>query len=95
MLRLRLLAVGLFLLTCIAAAPSPTMAGPERPDTWRQTRQGWQHSEDFLSPPIEYRRAALHPTVVGLLEVLLTVSATLTLSNDRRASRSRAAIVKR
>ena len=84
MSRLRFLAVGILLMVWFAAAASPTIAD-DRADTWRQTRQGWQHSEDFLGPPVEYRRPALHPAVVGSLEVLLTMSAMLALSNDRRA----------
>jgi hypothetical protein len=85
MLRLRSLAIGLFVLTVIIAAASPTPAADGAPDTWRQTSQGWQHSEDFLSPSVEYRRPALHPAIVGSLEILLTMSALLALSNDRRA----------
>ena len=87
MSRLRFLAAGLLLITCIASAQSPSMAASERSDTWRQTSEGWQRSDDFLSPPIVYRRPALHPAVVGSFEVLLTVWAMLTLSNDRRSSR--------
>jgi hypothetical protein len=86
MSRLRFLAVGLFLLAWFAAAASPSRADDDRADTWRQTRQGWQHREDFLEPPVEYRRPALHPALVGSLEVLLTMSAMLALSNDRRAN---------
>ena len=86
MSRLRFLAIGFWLLAWFAAAASPSTADDDRADTWRQTRQGWQHSEDFLGPPIEYRRPALHPAVVGSLEVLLTMSAMLALSNDRRAN---------
>ncbi len=85
MSRLRFLAVGFLLLAWFAAAASPTIADDDRADTWRQTRQGWQHSEDFLGLPVEYRRPVLHPAVVGSLEVLLTMSAMLALSNDRRA----------
>ncbi len=86
MSRLRFLAVGFFLLAWLVAAASPSTAGEARIDTWRQTRQGWQRSEDFLGPPIEYRRPALHPALVGSLEVLLTMSAMLALSNERRVA---------
>jgi hypothetical protein len=90
MSRLRFLAIGFWLLPWFAAAASPSTADDDRADTWRQTRQGWQHSEDFLGPPIEYRRPALHPAVVGSLEVLLTMSAMLAFSNDRRANAQKA-----
>jgi hypothetical protein len=85
MSRLRSLAIGLFVLAIIPAATCPATAADGRPDTWRQTSQGWQHGEEFLGPPLEYPRPALHPAVVGSLEVLLTMSAMLALSNDRRA----------
>src|SRR5580704_14904131 len=54
-------------------------------DPWRQTSQGWQRCENFLGPPIEYRRPALHPAVVGTLEVLLSVTALLALGERHRA----------
>jgi hypothetical protein len=85
MSRLRFLAAGLFLLTWFVAA-SPSTGSEQRADTWRQTRQGWQHSEDFIGPPVEYRRPSLHPAVVGSLEVLLTMLAMLALPNDGRAT---------
>jgi hypothetical protein len=87
---LRILAIGLFLLACFAAAAEgPSTAVEDGADTWRQTRQGWQHGEDFLGPPIEYGRPALHPAVVGSLEVLLTMSAMLTFSDNRRTRAAR------
>ncbi len=46
---------------------------------WRRTREGWQRIE-LLRPAIPYRRPALHPAVVGSLEVLLTMTAMLALS---------------
>lgn len=55
-------------------------------DSWRQTGQGWQRCEDFLGPPIEYASPALHPLVVGALEVLLSVAALLALGDGRRAT---------
>lgn len=66
---------------------------------WRRTREGWQRIE-LLRPAIPYRRPALHPAVVGSLEVLLTMTAMLALSannvvpqrkrrDNRRQSRSR------
>jgi len=61
-------------------AACPSIAGESRLDSWRQTRQGWERREDFLSPSFEYRRPTLHPAVVGSLEVLLSVTAMLALS---------------
>ena len=82
MLRIRLLAVGLFVFTWLAGAAATPLTGAEAGlDSWRQTRQGWQRSEDFLAPPLEYRRPALHPLVMGSMEILLTVTAMLTFSN--------------
>jgi hypothetical protein len=75
----------------LAAASSPLAAGLAAPlDSWRQTRQGWQRCQDFLGPPIEYRCPALHPAVVGILEVLLSVTAMLALGRDRRQMTIRA-----
>jgi len=76
-------AIALFLLMWLATATGDTsVATPGRADSWRQTRQGWQRCEDFLGPPLEYRHPALHPLVVGSLEVLLTMTAMLALSDD-------------
>jgi hypothetical protein len=83
MFRIRLLAAALFLPICFASISGDTSTATEaRIDSWRQTRQGWQRCEDFLGPPVEYRRPALHPAVVGSLEVLLTMTAMLALSDD-------------
>ncbi len=68
---------------CPALAACASDAGPY--DSWRQTSQGWQRCEDFLAPPIEYRRPALHPAVVGTLEILLSMTAMLALGGRPRA----------
>jgi hypothetical protein len=47
---------------------------------WRRTQEGWQRVDTFVTP-VQYRRPALHPAVVGSLEVLLTMTAMLALSN--------------
>jgi hypothetical protein len=90
MLRIRLFIIGLFMLTWLtstAARTSPTelaAGGSMGLDAWRQTRQGWQRCDVFLTPPIEYRRPALHPLVVGSLQILLTVTAMLIFSVQQR-----------
>ena len=92
MLRIRLLVVGLFVVTWLAGdAAHSSLAAEGRFDAWRQTRDGWQRSDNFLAPPIEYRRPALHPLVVGLLEILLTITAMLTFSDRRGAIEGRIA----
>jgi len=48
---------------------------------WRRTREGWERIELFR-PVIQYRRPALHPAVVGSLEILLTMTAMLALSRQ-------------
>ena len=83
---MRPLVVAAFLLGWLAAAGDHCASGGERLDSWRQTRQGWQRCEEFLAPPIEYRCPALHPAVVGSLEVLLSVTALLALGDGRRAT---------
>jgi hypothetical protein len=86
MLRIRLLIIGLFTLTWLAGAaaisfPTESPAGePVGLDAWRQTSHGWQRCDVFLTPPIEYRHPAIHPLVVGSLQILLTVTAMLTFS---------------
>jgi hypothetical protein len=83
MFRIRVFAAGLFLLVGLASIPGNSFTAAEgRLDSWRQTRQGWQRCEEFLAPPLEYRCPALHPFVVGSLEILLTMTTMLALSRD-------------
>jgi len=86
MLRFGLLVVGLLILSRSACAATDSSRVAEASlDSWRQTSHGWQRCEVFLSPPIEYRRPAVHPLVVGLLQILLTITAMLMFSDRRRA----------
>jgi len=81
MIRLRLPAIALLLLLGFSSAASDvSIATENRADIWRQTSQGWLRYGDVLEPPLEYRRPALHPAVVGALEILLTLSAMLAFS---------------
>ena len=52
-------------------APAVSQDGP---DGWRRTRFGWQQ-RTWSTPEAPVRRPALHPAVVGLLELLLSVLA--------------------
>jgi hypothetical protein len=82
MYRLRCLIIALFVMlwfTSLAAAPA--MATEDASGGWRRTANGWQRIE-VLGPGIPYRRPALHPAVVGLLEILLTMTAMLALSEE-------------
>ena len=83
--RFRWLIIALFVLPWLASeAIAPLAATEDMSGSWRRTRQGWQRVECF-QPPIPYRRPALHPGVVGALEVLLTMTAMLALSAERAA----------
>jgi hypothetical protein len=80
----RWLIIALFLLPWLAGnAIAPSDAAEDMSGGWRRTSQGWQRVE-LVCPPMQYRRPALHPALVGSLEVLLTMTAMLSLSNRRR-----------
>ncbi len=69
----------------VAAAPGSVgraVASEDASGGWRRTRDGWQRIELFR-PAIPYRRPALHPAVIGSLEILLTMTAMLALSRQR------------
>lgn len=77
------IAVFLIFVGFLAAA----VRGPEPPagrmdSDWRRTRYGWEHA-GWLGPPIPVREPSLHPGVVGLLQLLVSVSALAILSVDR------------
>ena len=58
---------------------------PEPTTQWRRTVDGWEKPDWLTSdPPI--RRPALHPTVVGLLQIFLALGALLFFAEaaDRR-----------
>ncbi len=69
----------LLLLWLVAEATSPANAIEDMSGKWRRTGDGWQRVE-FFRPPVQYRRPALHPAVVGSLEALLAMTAMLALS---------------
>ena len=61
---------------------------------WRKTRDGWErptwlNAQVWPSSHERSRRPAIHPVVVGLMEVLLVLTAALAFSpqGDRRAVR--------
>jgi hypothetical protein len=59
---------------------------PERPiDCWRRTRDGWERAS-WLLPPVTAHRPSLHPAVVGLFEMLLSIAALLALSPGPKRS---------
>jgi hypothetical protein len=68
-----------------AAAPAIAIDRAKAADAtpWRRTAEGWQRA-DFLAPPIPNRRPGLHPTVIASLQALLTMTAMLALSGERR-----------
>ena len=63
----------------VRGTPGQALAGEDMSGPWRRTREGWQRME-LVRPAIQYRRPALHPAVVGSLEILLTMTAMLALS---------------
>ena len=81
--RFRWLIIAVFVLPWLAseAAAPAAVASEDMSGGWRRTREGWQRIELFR-PAIQYRRPALHPAVVGSLEVLLTMTAMLALSSE-------------
>jgi hypothetical protein len=50
------------------------MADGLTPWDWRRTREGWQRAE-WLMPSAAQRQPALHPSVVAMLELLLSIGA--------------------
>ena len=50
---------------------------------WRRTVDGWEHTSRW-TPEAGARPPALHPVVVGLLEMLLALAALIGLSEDKR-----------
>ena len=51
-------------------APSSAAGGP----VWRRTVEGWQRA-DWLTAEVPHWRPDLHPCVVGLLELFLSIAA--------------------
>jgi hypothetical protein len=56
------------------SSPGLTPADCLTPWDWRRTRNGWQRAE-WLMPPAAQRKPALHPSVVAMLELLLSIGA--------------------
>lgn len=52
----------------------PYAASGGEPHCWRRTRDGWEQAT-WLAPETATGDPALHPSVVGLLQLLLSVSA--------------------
>ena len=89
MFKLRWLILVVFILPWLASeAAGPDVATEDISGSWRRTREGWQRIELFR-PAIQYHRPTLHPAVVGSLELLLTMTAMLALSNEGVAKRTR------
>jgi hypothetical protein len=70
-----------------AEMPPPATPQPAPADTlWRRTRDGWQHATWLLpAESIPSRRPALHPVVVGMLEILLSAAALIAFSDGGAA----------
>jgi hypothetical protein len=65
------------------ASATQSSASHEQVPAWRRTAQGWQRPT-WLSRPVEYRRPALHPVVVGLLLTLSVLASMVLLSPEGR-----------
>lgn len=61
-------------LACEIPSDRHPTASQSQLDDWRRTPRGWERA-DWLVPEIPARRAALHPGVVGLLELLVSLAA--------------------
>ena len=55
------------------------------PWDWRRTRDGWQRAE-WLMPTVAQQKPALHPSVVAMLELLLSIGALAAFPNQGRKS---------
>jgi hypothetical protein len=65
----------------------PIFSQPRSDETvWRRTRDGWEPA-GWLTPPVRAHKPALHPVVVGLLELLLAVTALVAGSRSAASSR--------
>jgi hypothetical protein len=57
------------------------------PWDWRRTRDGWQQAEWLMPPP--QRMPVLHPSVVAMLELLLSIGALAAFPAHERSSGQR------
>ena len=78
---LAILVVICWLASEVSLPRRPAASGRE-PDCWRRTRDGWEEAS-WVTPEISVRRPALHPSVVGLLELFLSMSALIVLPGRR------------
>lgn len=70
-----------------AETPPATELGTQANLCWRRTQNGWEHAT-WLADSIPNRRPALHPAVVGTLELLLSTMALVAFADrPRRKSR--------
>jgi hypothetical protein len=61
-------------LACEIRLPETATATGASLDSWRRTRDGWEHAS-WLTPPTPSPAPTLHPAVVGLLELFLSLAA--------------------
>lgn len=54
---------------------------------WRKTRDGWERPT-WLAPPIE-GKPAIHPAVVGIIQLLVSMLALVAFSGESSARRAR------
>ncbi|NQU19661.1 MAG: hypothetical protein HQ567_00150 [Candidatus Nealsonbacteria bacterium] len=78
-LLLILLVLGWLAVTLPVAKTEPDCAEGPIDDGWRQTTDGWQH-RDGWAPHHRASLPGLHPAVVGLLELQLSLAALVGLS---------------
>jgi len=69
-----LLLVAVGWLACEIRLPETTAATGASLDSWRRTRDGWEHAS-WLTAQTRSPAPALHPAVVGLLELFLSLAA--------------------
>lgn len=68
----------------VARTPANEPSAP----TWRRTSDGWQRQNAWTVPPP--RSPRLHPTILGTLQVLVSVGALIALPHGRRTARRQA-----
>ena len=85
--------IGWLLLIVLAAGwlagnlplPRITAGAHRESDGWRRTRSGWEQ-RSWATPEAPIRRPALHPGVVGLLELFVSMAALIAFPPMRTAS---------
>lgn len=61
---------------------------PEPTTQWRRTVDGWEKPA-WLTSDLPIRRPALHPTIVGLLQMFLTLGALLFFERHKNTKGAR------